>query len=458
MIRFFMSASIFFWLTLVVPALYAQQKQHTLANLWSLVEVNYPGIIAKESAIESAKYSERATKSNALPQARMQMQNTYGTYEASNGGFFQQPGLFNVNGAKGLNGSSAAASTHGSATLEFELFAFGRQQAENRAAEMVTSRISADKEAYLLSLKKELATRYIQLIYDDVKLKWIDQNVLRLHEIQQSAAGLARSGIKPAADSLLAYSSYIQALAEKDNWIGKKSESTERLKELHGQDALEYSYSGSNFIKPTFNKAHFASLNRSHPFLEMFDKQSSYHELAGTAEKRAALPSLKLLGGYAYRGTGIGPTGSVSGNWSDGFSNSANNVLVGLGLSWNLTSVHTNRLKADAQFKAAEKTKFMQSQYERSMQTGLQAAKSKISEQQKQLTKTAEAVEHVLAAFNMYMARYKSGLITLTELLQIRMLLEQAENSHIEASRSYWLQLSDEAELTNNFDFLFNNL
>ncbi|MNU02709.1 hypothetical protein D3C72_2464980 [compost metagenome] len=58
----------------------------------------------------------------------------------------------------------------------------------------------------------------------------------------------------------------------------------------------------------------------------------------------------------------------------------------------------------------------------------------------------------------MYMARYKSGLITLTELLQIRMLLEQAENNHIEASRSYWLQLANEAELTNNFDFLFNNL
>ncbi|MNE80237.1 hypothetical protein D3C80_1767860 [compost metagenome] len=100
----------------------------------------------------------------------------------------------------------------------------------------------------------------------------------------------------------------------------------------------------------------------------------------------------------------------------------------------------------------------MQSQYELQMAANLEAAKSKISEQQKQLTKTAEAVKHVLDAYDMYMARYKSGLITLTELLQIRMLLEQAENNHIEASHSYWLQLANEAELTNNFDFLFNNL
>lgn len=458
MIRIFLSASIFLWLTLAGPALYAQQKQHTLGDLWSLVEKNYPGIEAKQSAFESAKYSERAIKSNALPQAKMQMQNTYGTYEASSGGFFQQPGLFNVNGANGLSGSSTTASTYGSATLEFELFAFGKQQKENKAAEMLTLRSSTDKEAYLVTLKKELSTRYIQLIYNNAKLKWIDQNAARLYDIQKSAAGLSRSGIKPAADSLLAYSSYIQALAEKDNLVGNKIESTERLNELHGLDGVEYSYSASGFIKPEFADAHLATLNPSHPFLETFVKQSAYHELSGSAQKRAALPSIKLMGGYAYRGSGIGSTGSVSGSWADGFSNSSNNVLVGLGLSWNLTSLHTNRLKANAQFKEAEKTRFMQSQYELQMATNLKATKSKIGEQQKQLIKTAEAVEHVSAAYNMYMARYKSGLITLTELLQIRMLLEQAENNQIEASRSYWLQVVNEAELTNNFDFLFNNL
>lgn len=453
-----MSASIFLWLTIAGPVLYAQQKQYTLGNLWSLVEGNYPGIIAKSSAIESAKYSERATKSNALPQARMQMQNTYGTYEAASGGFFQQPGLFNVNGARGLSGSSTTASTFGSATVEFELFGFGRQQSENKAAEMMTSRVSTDKEAYVITLKKELSKRYIQFIYNDVKLKWIEKNAARLYDIQTSAAGLARSGIKPAADSLLAYSSYIQALAERDNWVGNKMASEERLKELHGQDKMAYSYSEASFSKPEFNGTQLTSAHSSHPFIEALDQQAAYHESLASAQKRSALPSLKLMGGYAYRGTGIGTGTAVSGKWADGFSNGTNNALVGLGLTWNLTNLHSNKLKANAQLKDAEKTKYMQSQYELSMQAGLQAAKNKIIEQRKQLTKTAQAVEQVLAAYDMYMARYKSGLITLTELLQIRMLLEQAENNHIEASRNYWLQLTDEAELSNNFDFLFNNL
>ncbi|MNW09398.1 hypothetical protein D3C71_2063840 [compost metagenome] len=58
----------------------------------------------------------------------------------------------------------------------------------------------------------------------------------------------------------------------------------------------------------------------------------------------------------------------------------------------------------------------------------------------------------------MYLARYKSGLITLSELLQIRNLLEQAENNHVEASLSYWILLAHESELTADFDYLFNNL
>lgn len=92
------------------------------------------------------------------------------------------------------------------------------------------------------------------------------------------------------------------------------------------------------------------------------------------------------------------------------------------------------------------------------MQAELSASQSKIIQEFQQLTKTDEAVKQSQEAYNMYLARYKSGLITLSELLQIQILVEQAENKHIEASREYWLLLASEAELTADFDFLFNNL
>lgn len=441
-----------------LQSLQAQDSKISLENLWQLVEANYPGLSAQQATIDAAKLQEQAVRSQALPQAQLQLQNSYGTHQRSNGAFFPQPGLFNVNSPVGITGSATSANSFGSATVEYELFSFGRQQADNSAAELLTSRKQADKIVYALKLKKELSKRYIQYLYTESKLQWLDKNADRLHDIQRMAAGLSRAGLKPAADSLLAYSSYIQALAEKDNWNGNMAMSLAALQELHGQDDFNINLQDSKFDNPNLRLKPDADNKLAHPFLDVLEKQSAYHKGLADAQNKAGLPSLKLMGGYAFRGSGIGAKGHVSGNWTDGFANSSNNVLLGIGVTWNLTGLHTNKLKGNVWLKEVEKDRFQQAEYQLNIQAGLKAINGKLNEQEKQLSKTIQSVTFTQDAYQMYMARYKSGLITMTELLQIRMLLEQAENNHIEALNSYWLQLAEEAMLTNDFHFLFNNL
>lgn len=454
-------ATALLWLAVVAAfPLYAQQqKEHTLGSLWSKVEENYPGVGAKMSAIDAAKYNQRAVKGNMLPQVNAQAQNTYGTYEGSAGGFFPQPGFFNVNGSVPLDGSTTAANTFGSAIVNWELFSFGKLRRQNEAAGALYNKSVSDKDAYLLNLKKTLSERYIILLYNDAKLQWTQKNADRLDDIRKITSGLSASGLRPAADSLLASSSYVQAMGEHDKWNGLKNASFIQLLELYGNDTVDYSASTGRFANPAeigLNKVN--TINPSHPILDALDKQSAYYTLSGEAQKRSSLPSINLLGGYAYRGTGISPNGTVSGAWKDGFSNTTNNFLAGIGITWNLTSLHTNRMKGEQLFKEAESTKLLHSQYEQAMQADLSASQAKIVQQYQQLQKTKLAVQQSQDAYNMYLARYKSGLITLSELLQIRILLEQAENAHIEASRDYWVLLAYEAELTADFDFLFNNL
>jgi outer membrane protein TolC len=454
-------ATTLLWLAVVAAfPLYAQQqKEHTLGSLWSKVEENYPGVGAKMSAIDAAKYNQRTVKGNMLPQVNAQAQNTYGTYEGSAGGFFPQPGFFNVNGSVPLDGSTTAANTFGSAIVNWELFSFGKLRRQNEAAGALYNKSVSDKDAYLLNLKKTLSERYIILLYNDAKLQWTQKNADRLDDIRKITSGLSASGLRPAADSLLASSSYVQAMGEHDKWNGLKNASFIQLLELYGNDTVDYSASTGRFANPAeigLNKVN--TINPSHPILDALDKQSAYYTLSGEAQKRSSLPSINLLGGYAYRGTGISPNGTVSGAWKDGFSNTTNNFLAGIGITWNLTSLHTNRMKGEQLFKEAESTKLLHSQYEQAMQADLSASQAKIVQQYQQLQKTKLAVQQSQDAYNMYLARYKSGLITLSELLQIRILLEQAENAHIEASRDYWVLLAYEAELTADFDFLFNNL
>ncbi|MFD2963065.1 MULTISPECIES: TolC family protein [Sphingobacteriaceae] len=454
-------ATTLLWLAIVAALpLYAQQQQeYTLGSLWSKVEENYPGVGAKMSAIDAAKYNQRAVKGNMLPQVNAQAQNTYGTYEGSAGGFFPQPGFFNVNGSVPLDGSTTAANTFGSAIVNWELFSFGKLRKQNEAAGALYDKSVSDKDAYVLNLKKILSERYITLLYNNAKLQWTKNNAERLNDIRKITSGLSASGLRPAADSLLASSSYVQAMGEYDKWNGFKNAAYIKLLELYGDDTVNYTASANRFDNPAENSLNKVNtINPSHPILDALDKQSEYYTLSGEAQKRSSLPSINLLGGYAYRGTGISPNGKVSGAWKDGFRNTTNNFLAGIGITWNLTSLHTNRMKGEQLFKEAESTKLLHSQYEQAMQADLSASQAKIVQQYQQLQKTKLAVQQSQDAYNMYLARYKSGLITLSELLQIRILLEQAENAHIEASREYWVLLAYEAELTADFDFLFNNL
>ncbi len=433
------------------------QQNSLLGKIWTETEKNYSGIQAGQSAIESSEYNEAAVKAGALPQIKLQYQNTYGTLEGSNGGFFPQSGFFNVSGNRN-SGSSTAANNFASATVEYEIYNFGRQKAEVHAASTYTQKVKTDKASYLLKLKKLISQRYLDFIFNEAKLNWAGKNSIRLEEIHNVSKALSRAGLKPEADSVLTYSSYIQALAIKDNWSGKQKASIQKLTEFYAPKISSEDYSVPGFLMPVIHNDGENNLDRSHPFLQSLHQESEYYQTKADVQTKAALPSLKILGGYAYRGTGIDPYGKVSGNWMDGFSNSTNNVLVGLGMTWNISSVATNKQKSNMLTKESERLGHLENQYQQAMQTEINALQSKISAQQKQLQKESESVKGASQAYDMYVARYKSGLITLTELLQIRQILENAEKSQIDAAREYWQQVIDQAEVTGNFDFLFSNL
>ncbi|HAO08709.1 MAG TPA: TolC family protein [Chryseobacterium sp.] len=436
--------------------LYAQQES-LLEKIWMETEKNYLGIQAAESAIESSQYNEEAVKSKALPQVKLQYQNTYGTLEGSSGGFFPQAGFFNVSGNRNT-GSTLASSNFGSAIAEYEIYNFGRQKSEEKSAAEYTQKVITDKLSYLLRLKKLVSQRYLDFIFNESKLRWAKKNSARLAEIHSSSKALSRAGLKPEADSVLTYSSYVQALAMEDNWQGKKKASAEKIKEFYTDDFSTEEKPISSFLNPELNFPEGNSFNPSHPFLLSIHQESEYYLTKAEAERKASLPSLKVLGGYAYRGTGADSYGNVSGEWMDGFSNSANNVLVGIGLTWNISSLHTNRQKSNMLSKEAERLGYLEKQYQLSMETEIAAIQRKIEDQQKQLQKENIAVKGASDAYEMYFARYKSGLITLTELLQIRQILENAEKSQIDAAKEFWEQVVNKAELTGDFDFLFTHL
>lgn len=446
------------WLMLSCLNLYGQQVS-LLRDIWSETEKNYSGVLASQSAVESSEINEAVVKSNALPQIKAQFQNTYGTFEGSNGASFPQQGFFTVSGSRvGSDGSALSANTFASMVTEYEIYNFGRQRTEEKAASLLTSKTKTNQIAYLLRLKKTVFEKYLDAVFAVSKLHWADKNTIRIQKIHRLNSALSRSGLRPEADSVLTYSSYLQAAAVRDNTNGLMLSAIEKLKEFYPEKIDGAQLGSTHFLDPALLSEMKLGGNISHPFIETLQFEADYFEKKAESQRKSALPSIKALAGYAYRGSGINNQGYSSGNWIDGFSNPANNFLVGLGVTWNLTSVYTNSKKANAFRKESERFLYLEEQSKMAIQVETSALEKTISAQFDELGKQAEAVKKAESAYEMYFARYKSGLIGLTELLQIQQILETAENNQINAAKDYWKQVINLAEMTTDFNYLFNNL
>lgn len=436
----------------------AQTEEGLLHDLWNKVEGTYPGLASKESEINVALLNESVIKGENLPQLKSQAQNTYGTYESAMGVFFPQAGLFNVNSSNNLSGAVFAPSTYASATIEWEFFSFGEKENKSKAAKAQTYKARSEKDNYILTLKKDLFNRFFQLLYKESQWIWNNKSVERLHSVRGITAGLTGAGIKSQADSLLASSSYNQALGENEKIKGQKEATMIKLLELTGDSRISVQAVMSNFLKPrqiVEEPSRYIDLN--HPALQTISGAEKYFKYSSKVQKGAALPSVRLIGGYAYRGTGIRKDGTVSGKWGDGFSNTANNIMMGIGVTWNITDLYTKKQKGNSLKKEAESIGFFNKQQELAMQSELSATQNKIKHQFLEVQQTMRAQEEAENAYEMYLSRYKSGLMDLSALLQVQQLLENAENKHIEAAFDYWTLLADEAVLTGDFDFLFDN-
>src|SRR5699024_636012 len=94
---------------------------------------------------------------------------------------------------------------------------------------------------------------------------------------------------------------------------GQKQAALVKLQELLSTDSLVIKKGTSNFLNPQIiGSDQNNKIKRSHPLLQSIEESKKQLEYSGKSQKSAALPSVNLLGGIAYRGTGIGEDGVVS--------------------------------------------------------------------------------------------------------------------------------------------------
>lgn len=436
------------FLMVILMSISSQAQQTNVLSLkqaWEQANKSYPGLVDREASLGEYKLRKKEVQSLSLPQVQLQAQTSYGTFAGSNGAFFSVPGVFNVTGNSSIPGieETAASNAYGSILMDWKFFEFGKQRKAIEAAEYQVQGAKSRVDATRLSLQTKVTRLYFDILYSYSNLDLAAQNVNRVKEILELTVSLAQAGLKPGADTLLVSSSFFQAMALQKEWQGKYNSSKISFTEVVPQQ--DFILPLQSFLRYNDLKRNLDSVSQSHPYLQVLDKEVLYGKAQKSVASRKLFPSISILAGLSSRGNDINPERNY---------NYSNNYLAGIGLTWNVSGAYTSSLEK----KRAEKTlQSMVSKYELQklqMNTSLRAVSARIFQQQQQVKENTTAQKKAKQAYELYLFRYKGGLINLIELLQIQLLLQRAEKEAIEAQQMLWDLVTTQAEISGDFNYL----
>lgn len=428
----------------------------SLPQLWEQAFNNYPSLAAYQARLQQATLDQKLARNQKLPQLNLQVQNTIGTQNTIGGAFFPLPGSYNVAGSGIGNTAGPSANLLGSLIMDWEFLQFGRQKKTMEAAAIMTRHAGYRLEAAQVTIQAELSRTYFALLFHRQMERWAQQNTERLQQLFEASQSTARAGLSPGADSLLVKASLRQTAAKQDDWEGQSQESAIALATWINLPASQLSLKNSSF--PAASKGAIPIMEpdaeAQHPQLAFRQQGIAYagkqKEIAGAN----VLPTLSLLGGVQLRNHAPTQEGTLGEGWGNVYSNPTHNYLLGLGLRWNLTELFDYKL---VRARHQEEIHLLQAEADETvlnLQSRRHIAQRQMTQGLSQIENAEEAYEAASEAYHLFETRYKSGLISISELLQIQDILQNTEKTRIEAYYRYWQQQADFAEASADFSIL----
>lgn len=425
----------------------------SLPDLWEEAFSNYPSLEAYRSQQRQADFNQRLTRNQYLPEVYLQAQTSLGTQNAISGSFFPLAGLYNVSGSE-LNGTSNhGTNTFGSVIMDWKFLQFGKQKKSQEAAKIISSQAMHRLNVEQLRMQAEISRTYFQFFYYQGMEHWAQNNTERVRAILRASASRARSGLSPGADSLLVNATLNQTSAELSLWQGRREETKIALARWLNLSANELSLNESSILRSGIRQGLSVPEENQglHPVLAFKGEQIAYAEKQKELASVTALPSLSLLAGAQIRGNSLNNEASFYENWEHSYNNPVHNYAVGLGLTWNLGDAFDSKLQKRRYQERVRETQAETEEVALGLRSQEEISRRQIRQSEDQIADAEQAYESAEEAYRLFEARYMSGLISITELLQIQDVLQRTEKIRIEAYYQYWIHQVNLAESTADF-------
>lgn len=317
-----------------------------------------------------------------------------------------------------------------------------------------------DQEKFQQQIK--ISAAYLNLLASQRLLISQQKNLSRAEVFKRTAVARVKNGLLAGVDSTLATAEVSKAKIALNLAKNFVKEQNNRLVDLMGVAPQDFVTDTLfvNQIPKAIITADKAS-DSLHPLLQFYKTKIDYSNQQAKLYKRFYYPTMSAFGVLQTRASGFNPDyitdqNSFSRNYWDGVNPDHDNYLVGIGISWNLTTPFRMSKQVSAQKYVSQALQEEYNQADRELKSQLALADDKIKVT---LDNYAEAPIQVKAAQQAYLQKstlYKNGLTDLTDLTQTIFTLNRAEIDRDIVNNNVWQSFLLKVAATGNFDLFIN--
>jgi len=429
---------------------------------------NYGTIRAKANYVKASRANVKEAKREYLPDINFGIQQDYGTVASTYGP--AAPGKVAGVSSSGpvfpTQNWNAAFGALYLTNVNWDFFQFGKSKERTLVAQRVLNRDLSDLDQERFEQGIRVSAAYLQLVATQKLVISQQKNLARADTFQRVVRARVRSGLNPGVDSSLANAEVSSARIALTNAIEAEQEQANALAQLMQVAAPD----SNNFaldsifvsrIPGSLTNAPAQPL-KEHPLLKFFQDRVSVSDEQAKYLKTFQYPTFSLFGIGQDRGSGFsynyGPSNpnAFTQNYLKGVSFGTANYLVGVGVTWNLTTpirVH-QQIVAQKYTSAGLQEEYGLISQELQAQTVL--AESRIKNA---LANYHEAPIQVKAASDAYLQKetlYKNGLATIVDVTTAAFVLNQAETQLDVIDTNVWQALLFKAASTGDFGLFIN--
>ena len=426
---------------------------------------NYASIKAKTNYLKASQAAVKGASSEYLPDLGVGLQQVYGSANGIFGPIYASR-VLSAGSSGPLFPKQTWSSAFGAlyvASVNWDFFTFGRVKEQTNVAKAQVERESEDLQQEKFQHEVRVASAYLNLLIAQRLRISQEKNLDRASALRSVVSVRAKNGLNPGVDSSLANAEVSSAKISLTNAIDYEQEQANQLALLMGIPSQNFILDTLFIYRIPAPVTDTASVKEDlHPVLKFYQSRINVSKQQEKYFGRFKFPVYSVFGSLQGRGSGFHDDYSVfnpdgfSHNYWNGVKPTRTNYLIGMGVTWSVTSILRVRHQvAEQHWRSAG----LENEYDlmnEQIKAQLSLADQKMKNAIENYTEAPVQMKAASDAYRQKSVLYSNGLATIVDITQALFTLNRAETDRDISINNVWQALLLKSAALGDFSLFIN--